>query len=188
MSNDNKDKDVNELQDGAVMDMADQETGESIGENDAGQDAGAGQKKAETRIAKGNFRDTIRAVAGGYVAYLGIRILRDLEPIDRTPSKMIMPILFIIFGGIVCYISLKSYFKTAKAITNGTYDNVDEHGNPIVEEPVPVKKTQAPLAKSSASIADRAKAAAAYAVSDDDTGEDTSSDDDAASDHDSDEV
>ncbi|MBQ4046712.1 MAG: hypothetical protein II627_09680, partial [Lachnospiraceae bacterium] len=126
-----------------------------------------------------------------YVAYLGIRILRDLEPIDRTPSKMIMPIFFIIFGGIVCYISLKSYFRTAKAITNGTYDNVDEHGNPVANEQVPVKKTQAPLAKSSASIADRAKAAAAYAVSDDDTDdtdEDTSSDDDTVLNHDSDEV
>lgn len=180
MSDDYKDTgidDMNQVQDQAAETPADHDLTDAAYDNSAGQDTGSGERKAETRIAKGNFRDTIRAVAGGYVVYLGIRILRDLEPIDRTPSRMLMPILFIIVGGIICYISLKSYFRTAKAISNGTYDNVDAHGNPIVRDPVPVKKEQAPPVKSSSSIADRAKAAAVYAVTDDDEEDGIVSDD-----------
>lgn len=84
---------------------------------------------------------TIRIIAGGYLAYLGFGLVRDMlmKRPDHYIIYLLFGILFIVVGGIWCFLALKRYLRhdfadigeNSKSIHENEKEEEDESRNGI---------------------------------------------------------
>lgn len=84
---------------------------------------------------------TIRIIAGGYLAYLGLGLVRDMimKKPDNHIIYLLFGILFIIVGAVWCFLALRRYIRhdfadigdNSKSVHEDRKEEDDENRNGI---------------------------------------------------------